>query len=493
MSKQSRLELLEAYLSTTILAGPIVNDGGLRSVDDIEQLMAEIGDKLGAIKAKAEADKRELSDDEKDAIDHLAAQFENLEDELDRTVKLDAVNARLATARGRKTDPNDVAAAGAVEPPAPAGRPRPGRVPAAPRDAAASQRWGFDNFGGYALAVRNASRGSPHPETDVRLIQNAPATFGREGIGEDGGFLVPPEWRTEIMQMVEAEASLLALTDQYNASRNQVVMPIDETTPWQTTGGIQASWEGEGGQLAESKPAFREGNFRLNKLTCLVTVTEELLEDAPLLAGYLRNKAGAKMGFKINDAIIAGTGAGMPRGILNSPALVTVDKESGQVADTVLARNISNMWARMYAPCRFRAVWLINQDIEPQLDFLSFVGTDDTGAPSASVSAVPLYMPPGGLSERPYGTIKGRPVMPMESCKTLGDRGDIILADLSKYMTIQKVGGLRSDVSMHLYFDWDMQAFRFILRLAGDGWWTQALTPKNGSMTRSCFVTLAAR
>jgi hypothetical protein len=64
---------------------------------------------------------------------------------------------------------------------------------------------------------------------------------------------------------------------------------------------------------------------------------------------------------------------------------------------------------------------------------------------------------------------------------------------MSQYMAIMKTGGMRSDVSIHLYFDYDMLAYRFILRLGGQPWWRTYITPSNSAKTLSCFVTLAAR
>jgi glycine cleavage system H protein len=81
------------------------------------------------------------------------------------------------------------------------------------------------------------------------------------------------------------------------------------------------------------------------------------------------------------------------------------------------------MWTRLYAPCRQNAVWLINQDVEAQLMQMAMaVGT----------GGVPVYMPAGGASQSPFGTLFGRPVVPIEQCSALGDVGDIVFADLPK-------------------------------------------------------------
>jgi HK97 family phage major capsid protein len=110
-----------------------------------------------------------------------------------------------------------------------------------------------------------------------------------------------------------------------------------------------------------------------------------------------------------------------------------------------------------------------------------------------SVTTHPVYLPAGGLSASPYSSLKGRPILTTEACNTLGDKGDIFLADLSKYMSAVKSGGVRTDVSMHLWFDQDMLAYRFILRVGGQPWWSSAISPRTGTNTRSCFVTLDER
>ncbi len=52
--------------------------------------------------------------------------------------------------------------------------------------------------------------------------------------------------------------------------------------------------------------------------------------------------------FDLDWAFINGTGAGMPQGILNAGSKITVAKESGQVADTIVFENIVNMWSRLH-------------------------------------------------------------------------------------------------------------------------------------------------
>lgn len=452
-------------------------------IKELRDELLELNERAQVLQATADAEKRVLKEDEEKELNGIFARFEAIEEEIDRRELIAAQTKKLTQSQGRKADPQNPDPQNRIpEPdPPPAGR----QVRQySPRIQVVEDRgkWGWKILGEFAQAVRLASRQGGN--IDPRLVMNAPTTYSQEGVGEDGGFAVPPDFRGDIWKKVQGEDSLLSRTDQNPTSKNTIVFPSDETTPWDTTGGIQAYFESEAGQLNQSKIALKEKTIRLNKLTALIPVTEELLEDAPGLDAYLRKKVGEKFDFKLNLKIVQGVGAGEPLGILNAASLVSVTKETGQGADTIMAENISKMWARIYAPLRRNAAWLINQDIEPQLDSLSLaVGT----------GGIPVYMPAGGLADAPYGRLKGRPVIPTQACETLGDKGDIILVALDQYLTAVKTGGVKADVSMHLWFDYAVLAYRFIIRIAGQPWWGTYITPRDGANYLSWAVTLDER
>jgi len=465
------------------------NDGA--TMEALQARLVELQQSATNIQARADAEKRPLSQDETREIEQIFQAFEEVEADIERRTKLDEISQRMAAPQGRRTSPDQLPGDANGDPagdPAPqnAQQSAPARtqhrpVFASPRQTDAG-KWGFRTVGEYLNAVVRASAKGAQP--DPRLIANAPTSFGQEGVGADGGFAVPPDFRTQIVQKVMGEASLLSRTDVNTSSSNSMTVPVDETTPWQSTGGIQATWESEGGQKGQSKPALTEKTVKLNKLVALVPLTDELLEDAPAMAGYVNRKAPEKIDFKVNEAIIKGTGVGQPLGILNSGGTISVSPESGQTADTVRFANIVNMWGRMAASSKPNAVWLANQDIEAQLMQMSFPG---------SGTAVPVYLPPGGLSAAPYGTLLGRPLITSEAMPALGDAGDLILADMSQYLSLVKGGGVRQDVSIHLWFDFDVTAFRFVLRIGGQPWYNSPIVRPDGQPTRGYFIALGER
>lgn len=348
-------------------------------------------------------------------------------------------------------------------------------------------RAGFKNFGDFAHAVRNACQPGRRPDERLALITKTASGLG-EDVGTSGGFLVPTEFVQQILQRIYASTNLLGMTDSYTVASNNIVFPRSAETSRATGmrwGGVTAYWHDEGDQNTPTMPTFGRLNLTLHKLFILINATDELLADSAgvALEQYLFRIGSEEINFCVSDAILNGDGAGQPQGILNSDCLITVPEVSGQTAATVVTQNVLTMWSRMWAPCRQNAVWLIHQDVEPQLQQMT-LGT--AGAQLVT------YVPPGGLSGKPYGTLMGRPVMPVEWCAELGTVGDIILADLRNYVTATK-GMIESAMSIHLRFDYDESVFRFIFRVDGAPWWSAPLTPYKGSNTQSCFVALATR
>lgn len=447
---------------------------------------------------KADSEGRDLTAEEQEAIDEYGAEFKSQNANLERRLELEADMESLATPQARKTaaepiaaDPNEDGDDGDDDEPAPVSRPKmtarraPIREHARPVDHNAKNKWGFRSLGDFARTVRMACVPGGHVDTRLSVRMATPTEFANEGIGADGGFAVPPDFRTAIMEQVMGDDSLLGRTDDYTTSGNSFTAPIDTTTPWGSTG-IQAYWTGEGALKTQSKPALENVSVKLDKLAALVPVTDELLEDAPAMDTYLRRKVPQVMDHKVNVAILRGTGVGQPLGIVGAPGTVSVAKESGQTADTINRANIDKMYNRMIASSRANAVWITSQDVEAELQNLFWK------AEAADTSGLPLYMPAGGLAAAPYSTLKGRPVLISEAAAALGDVGDLIFADLSKYLSVRKTTGPRADVSIHLWFDYDITAFRFVFRVGGQPWWPAPVTSSTG-VTRSPFVTLDER
>ena len=350
------------------------------------------------------------------------------------------------------------------------------------------KRDSFKSFGEQMVAVMRAGSATSFVDPRLRTSMRGAASGLQESIPSDGGFLVQTEFSVELLKRVYETGLVSSRCRRLPVGANAnglKINGVDETSRVSGSrwGGVVAYWEGEADKYTATKPKFRQIELNLKKLTGLCYATDEMLQDAVALEAVLNQAFAEEFGFQMDDRVIWGTGAGMPLGIMNGPCLVTVNKETGQLAKTVQVENIVNMYSRCWAKSRSNAVWFINQDIEPQLFTMGvMVGT----------GGVPVYMPPGGLSGNPYATILGLPVVAIEQCQTLGTLGDIILGDFSQYIIIDK-GAMQAASSIHVRFEYGEQVFRFTYRADGQPIWNSALTPYKGSNTLSPFVVLQAR
>jgi len=409
--------------------------------------------KAMAVLNKAEAEDRFLTGEEQKEIDGYESEIRSWDESISRAEKLLAI------------EPEDRSATEKPEV-----KPTPSK----------GEEKRFATFGEQLLAAYRAA--APGGKVDERLTTRA-ASGLNESTPSDGGFLVQQDFVTELLKRTYETGILASRAKKIPISTNANGMKInavdeDSRANGSRWGGVQTYWEGEADELTGSKPKFRQLELSLKKLTCLCYATDELLQDAAALEAVIRQAFAEEFGFKIDDAILDGSGEGEPLGILNSGAIVKVEKEKDQT-DTITVENLIKMWNRLWARSRGNAVWYINQELEPYLYTLK-------------LGDKPVYIPAGGLSEKPYGTLFGRPVIPLEQCNAAGEVGDIILADIGQYLLIDK-GGIKSASSIHVRFLYDENVFRFIYRVDGKPIWNKPLSPYKGSASVSPFVTLAKR
>jgi len=213
--------------------------------------------------------------------------------------------------------------------------------------------------------------------------------------------------------------------------------------------------------------------------------SDEILTNAPMLTGEMNELFTDEFGFKGQDLAVNGSGAGEALGVMKAPCLVSVAAEAGQAAATILFENLVKMKARVRRRNKNNLLWVANQDIEPQLYFLALpVGTGG--------SAMPVYLPSNNAADGVDGMLMGIPIVFVEQCATLGTTGDIILGDWSMYYAANK-GGIESASSIHLKFDYNQTAFRFVTWFDGQPRLKAAITPYKGANTTSPFVCLATR
>lgn len=424
---------------------------------NIELMRKRVEEILGKLN---EFDMENLTDENIAEINALNEEFTGLQAKIETAEKIQNMQASATTSQ-RKTKPQ----AGAVNPAGSVVVNKPNNHSNA----------GFKSAGEFYMAVKNAASGSTQIDKRLRAEHV-------EASGEDGGFLIPEDFRSEIKEKVQGDESLMARTDLYSTSSNRLVLPTNETAPWDNTAGVVAYWEGEARKYRESKEEFGMAELKLHKLTALVKATDELLEDAPALGSFIRKKAPQAIIAKLNNAMITGTGAGMPLGWLNSDFKIAVSKEVGQAADTIVYRNLVKMESRFMGR---NGVYVAHHQCKEQLKTLK----DDNG--NFIYMAGSSFPNVSGVQ---FDTLMGRPIMyMMGGVQALGDEGDISLVDLDYYMSAIKTTGIQEAVSTHVLFDYDISVFKFNFRAAGHIPFKSPITTEFGAYEMSAFITLEDR
>lgn len=302
----------------------------------------------------------------------------------------------------------------------------------------------------------------------------------------DGGFLVPEVLRSQLLQIALEMAVVRPLATVVPMDSARVPFPMIDVTSNASSlfGGMMTYWGEEGAALVDSNPKFGKVELDAKKLTGLSAVPNELLQDSIVSFSALIESLWPKaLAFEEDAKFMAGSGVGEPLGFMGAgnAASIAVAAESGQAADTILYENVVKMFARMLPSSLPRAVWICSPDAIPELFTMALsVGT---GGNSVFVvnAAGPAPM-----------SIFGRPLIISEKAGALGDRGDIVFADLSYYLVGDRQT-MTADSSTDYQFGSDKTTFRIIQRVDGRPWIQSAVTPKNGGNTLSPFVELAAR
>lgn len=371
---------------------------------------------------------------------------------------------------------------------------RPAAIPST--NAATTPRGPFVSLGEQLRAiVRAGAQTTTTP--DPRLYEVRAAAGASEAVPSDGGFLLQPEFSRRIIERMYQTGDIFQRCMEVPVGVNGLTFPqFDETSrvTGSRLGGIQVYLENEAGNMlptslqaghTSQKPTFNLSTLTTNKITGLLYLSDELATDSAAFETWATYAFSQELMFTLENLIVNGTGAGQPMGVMNSPALATVAPQSGQASKTVVSQNINTMlaafWARSYNSDG--AVFLYNQALLPQLSSLStLVGT------AGSESKLWQW----ATAADDYDRLAGFPAIMCEYAQIPGTPGDIILADFSRYIIAMRERQ-RAQMSIHVKFLTDEQAFRFVMRVTGQPIDRTPVMPLNGNVATSPFVAIQAR
>ena len=172
----------------------------------------------------------------------------------------------------------------------------------------------------------------------------------QEGVDADGGYLVPDEYDSRMIDVLKEENIMRRLGNIITTS-GQHKINIAATKP-------AASWIEEGGALSFGDATFAQILLDAHKLHVAIKVTEELLYDSAFnLENYIIEQFGKALANAEEDAFLNGDGVGKPLGLFAAEG-------GGTVAETltgaIKSDDIISLVYALKRPYRKNASFIIN-------------------------------------------------------------------------------------------------------------------------------------
>lgn len=339
----------------------------------------------------------------------------------------------------------------------------------------------YDGYADYFKTIWHQTDRDDRINARLRVLKNAASTTDPSG----GGFLVPEILRSELQRVALENSVVRPRARVIPMETSRVGFPVVDATSNVNSvyGGIVGYWTEEAGSMTESEPTFAQMWLQSEKLTVYSLVNNELLTDSGASFEAFANQAFPEaLAFYEDDAFLNGDGAGKPKGVYKSNAVVSVTRSN---SNEIAFADVVNMFSRLLPMSMKRACWVIAPDALPQLLQMALISGSTPVAP-------PLWLPGQQAFQAPQFTLMGLPIVVSEKAPKLGSAGDISLIDFGFYL-IGDRQAMTATSSPHYKFQNDQTAFKIVTRVDGRAWIQSAITPRNASTnTLSPFVTLAA-
>lgn len=310
-----------------------------------------------------------------------------------------------------------------------------------------------------------------------------------QGVGSEGGFLLQSETSIDLMTHGFNNSEVLRRCQRrtLTGSESLEIVGIDETSRADGSrgGGTRVYTDAELSQITSSMTKFEKIKLSPERLTGMYYASDKILMNATFLGQEMRQLFTEEFAFKTQDLVMEGTGAGQALGIKNADCKISISKETGQLADTIVSQNVLKMFERFYLRGPAGSVaWFANRNTFTQL----FSLTHDVGTGGEMAR---LFTPARNPGEN--GSMLGYPVVFIEQAESLGDAGDLWLNDFSQYVCVD-YGDINEASSIHFKFDYAQTTFRFVYYFDGQPRLVSAITPfKGSSSTVSPFVRIEDR
>lgn len=237
------------------------------------------------------------------------------------------------------------------------------------------------------------------------------------GTDSEGGYLVPDEYESTLIDRLAEENIIRQYATVIKSSNGDKKIPI-------VAGHGEASWTDEEAAYTESDDAFGVITLGAHKLSSIIKVSEELLNDSAFdLESYISKEFVRRMAAAEENAFIVGDGTGRPTGILQSAEL----GKTTAAASAITADEIIDLYHSLRSPYRKNAVFIANDSTVKAIRQLK----DENG----------MYLWQPGLKEGQPDTLLGNKIISSAYMPEIGaGKKPLLFGDLSYYWIADRQG-----------------------------------------------------
>ena len=247
-------------------------------------------------------------------------------------------------------------------------------------------------------------------------------------VGE-GGYLTHDEFNNELLQIRE----------KFNPFRSvcRTITTSGDHNIRVEAGTGTAAWLDEEGTYTESAPSFTQVTLNAYKLTRLVLVSEELLQDSDFdISAYLADEFGRSFARAEELAFIQGSGTLQPTGLQSGAGSVT--RTESPLQATVTANTLLDVYYGLSEVYRMDATWVFNDATVRSIRGITDANDNFIWQPGLQAGQ------PDRVLGRPYIVSEHMPAAgesPLQSPVIFGDMMNYVIADRTGF-SIQRLNEL---------------------------------------------------
>lgn len=231
-----------------------------------------------------------------------------------------------------------------------------------------------------------------------------------------GGYLVPPEFSTEILRDLVEYSPMRQVASVRNTGAPSVIYPV-------RTGETNAKWVGEMQAREESTIGFGQKEIEAKELATFVELSNRLMQDAPQAETEVRLALAEDFGKKENTAFLWGEGGLEPEGLMVNPDIP--EALNGHATNLSADAMIAAMYS-LPQQYRNRGAWAMNGTTLGKIRTLK----DGQGN----------YLWRPGLAENAPETILGRPVVEFVDLEDVEEnKFPIVYGDFTAYRIVDRL------------------------------------------------------